>query len=69
MDDKKISQAEEELVESLGQPQSYETDGEKISQFDPEKRLNVIERIRKSRMRNPFRAVKMCRISTQGPER
>ena len=64
MNDQKIDQAEEELIESLGQPQSYETDGEKITQFDPEKRLNVIERVRKSRMRNPFSAIRTCRISS-----
>ena len=32
---------------TLNQPGSYETDGEKITQLDPEKRLNVIERVKK----------------------
>lgn len=69
MPDDKIKQAEDALLDSLNQPGSYETDGEKITQLDPEKRLNVIERVKKSRRGNPFAAIKVCKISTQGPER
>ena len=69
MPDDKIKQAEDALLDSLNQPGSYERDGEKITQLDPEKRLNVIERVKKSRRGNPFAAIKVCKISTQGPER
>lgn len=68
MDDK-IRQAENDLLDSLNQPQSYETDGEKITQTDPEKRLHVLERVKKNRIRDPFAALTICRVSTQGAGR
>ena len=68
MDDK-IKQAEDALLESLSGPQSYETDGERISMVDPEKRLNVIRGVRKAKIKNPFGALGICRISTEGAGR
>lgn len=69
MSDEKIKQAEDALLESLNQPGSYETDGEKITQLDPEKRLAVIERVKKSRRKNPLSCLGVFKVSTQGPER
>jgi len=69
MSDEKIKQAEDALLESLNQPGSYETDGEKITQLDPEKRLAVIERVKKSRRKNPLAGLGIFKVSTQGPER
>lgn len=69
MSEDRIKQAEEELLDALNQPYSYETDGEKITLIDPEKRMNVIDRVKKNRIRNPFAALKVTRISTQGTER
>lgn len=69
MDKNKIKQAEEDFIDALSQPQSYETDGEKITQFDLEKRLRALERVKKAKIRNPFACISISRISTQGTER
>ena len=69
MSQDKISQAEDQVLESLNQPISYEIDGEKITNIDPETKLNVIRQIKKNRVKNPFAAIGICKIHTEGPQK
>ena len=68
MDKTKISQQEEQLIESISEPASYEIDGEKITQQDPEKILKVLQEIRKPKLKNSIKALGLFKISTQGPQ-
>ena len=68
MDKTKISKQEEQLIESISEPASYEIDGEKITQQDPEKILKVLQEIRKPKLKNSIKALGLFKISTQGPQ-
>lgn len=59
-----------QIAETAAGPKSYENDGEKISSH-PLPDLIAADRhlSRKKVARNPFGALKIAQISTQGPEK
>ena len=61
---------ESKMTELISQPKSYENDGEKITNFTPQELAAADAFIAgKKAARNPFRALKIARMSTQGPEK
>ena len=61
---------EDKIAEVAAQPKSYENDGEKITNFSPQELAAADAFIAgKKAARNPFRALKIARMSTQGPEK
>ena len=61
---------ESKIAELISQPKSYENDGEKITNFTPQELAAADAFIAgKKAAKNPFRALKMARMSTQGPEK
>jgi hypothetical protein len=61
---------ESKMAELISQPKSYENDGEKITNFTPQELAAADAFIaQKKAARNPFRALKIARMSTQGPEK
>ena len=61
---------ESQMTELISQPKSYENDGEKITNFTPQELAAADAFIAgKKAARNPFKALKIARMSTQGPEK
>jgi len=61
---------EKKILEKAAQPEEYELDGEKVKNRPLPDMIEADEYIaRKRASRNPFAAMKIARISTQGPER
>ena len=61
---------ESKMTELISQPKSYENDGEKITNFTPQELAAADAFIAgKKAAKNPFRALKIARMSTQGPEK
>lgn len=61
---------EEKISELAGQPKSYEIDGEKMENHPLPDVIEAAKYLgRKRAGRNPFAAVKIARISTQGAEK
>lgn len=59
----------EQIVRTAGGPKSYENDGEKIVQHSLPELVEADKYLRKAAAApNPFRALKIARISTQGPQ-
>lgn len=60
---------QEKIVNAASGPKSYENDGEKITQHSLPELIEADKYLRKKKAaRNPFAAVKIAKISTQGPE-
>ena len=65
-----MTDLEETIVNVAEGPKSYENDGEKITNHSIPELIEADRYIRKKRAaRNPWRAIKMVKMSTQGPER
>lgn len=64
------SDLEKKISEKVIQPEEYEIDGEKVRNRPIPDMIAADEYLTKKRAsRNPFAAMKIARISTQGPER
>lgn len=58
------------IAEVANQPKSYENDGEKITNHSLQDLAEADQFLaRKNAAKNPFSALKIARISTQGPEK
>lgn len=64
------SDLEKKILEKAIQPEEFELDGEKVRNRPIPDMIALDEHLtRKRASRNPFAAMKIARISTQGPER
>ena len=65
-----MADLKEKILEIADQPKSYENDGEKITNHSLQD-LTAAESFlaRRKAAKNPFSALKIARISTQGPEK
>ena len=60
----------EKILEKAMQPAEYENDGERAKNRSMTDLLNLEAHLAKKKAsKNPFAAMKIARISTQGPER
>lgn len=61
---------ENKILEKALQPVEYDIDGERVRNRPVKDMIDADEyQTRKRSSRNPFAAMKIARISTQGPER
>lgn len=59
-----------QIAETAKLPKSYENDGEKVTQHSLQDLIAADKHISKKRAgRNPWGAIRVVRISTQGPEK
>ncbi|MDD4098148.1 MAG: hypothetical protein PHC30_05215 [Lentisphaeria bacterium] len=64
------SDLEKKIIEKATQAEEYELDGERVKNRPLPDMIAADEYLgRKRASRNPFAAMKIARISTQGPER
>lgn len=57
------------IQQTASQPKSYENDGEKLTNHSLPELIEANKHLtRKKAARNPFKALKIARIITQGPE-
>lgn len=60
---------QDRIVEAAKGPKSYENDGEKITQHSLSELIDADKYLRRKKAAgNPFGALKIAKISTQGPE-
>ena len=65
-----MNDLEPKIEEIAAQPKSYENDGEKITNHSLKELADADKYLAGKRAaRNPFAALKIAKISTQGPEK